>query len=161
MARARRKSTLAKRAQGVPTLAWVAIGAAVTAGGIYLVLRSKAQTFEEAILNGPEGTLFLMWLALYRARLVEAPLEVGEPEKNAALLMRGFDSAGLMPSSTNDANALKRAICTKYKERQADGTLRPIPSGYSDTLRQRARTLVAAWEQECARVGVQIDPETP
>jgi len=160
MPRTRRKSTLAKRArQNVPLIAVVAVGVAVV-GGVYLVLRSKAQTFEDAILNGPEGTLFLMWLALYRARLIESPLQVGEPEKNAALLMRGFDSAGLMPSSVGDAQALKRAICMKYKERQADGTLRPIPSGYSDTLRQRARTLVTAWEQECARVGVQIDPET-
>lgn len=161
MPRTRRKSTLIKRAKGVPTLAWVAVGAAVAAGGIYLVLRSKAQTFEDAILNGPEGTMFLMWLVLYRANLIEAPLEVGEPEKNAALLMRGFDSAGLLPSSVNDAQGLKRALCTKYKDRMFDGTLRAIPFGYSDTLRQRAQTLLSAWEQDCLTVGVRIERETP
>lgn len=159
MARRRRK-TSRKDVQRNRVIGVVAVVTAL-AGVAYLYKRSSdaaAATFEQAMLSSRQGDglFFFMWLVLYRARLIDTPLTLGDIEGNTALLMRGFDAAGLVPATVDDSAALRRALCTRYKERLLDGTLRPIPPDYSPRLRDYAQGLLTQWERGCLDLGVNM-----
>ena len=160
MARRRRRVRLSKPQKRNAALV---VGAIVLAAGGYWLYRRRKTQEEVASLDAAvlaqrpgDGALFFVWLAMWRARLIDTPLRLGDLEFNTNLLLRGFDAAGSVPASTGDNRASLRALCTKYKERVLDGTLRPIPEEYTPRLRQQAETYAEQWARTCADVNINV-----
>lgn len=145
----------------------IALGVAAVAAvgvGIYFVTRTKPATpeFERAMLDSRpgDGVFFLPWLVMYRAGLLTDELRLGDAAHNTEVIGRGLTAAGQIAARPNDPDALKRALCTRYKEAMLAGTIREIPAGYSEQLKTFARTQLDAWERGCLGVNVTIAAPT-
>lgn len=155
---------MARKNSDVPTAAWVGL-AALTAGVIFVATRrpaaasapgASAATYEQAMMSHTteEGALFLVWLVMYRAGLVDRPLVVGDSAGNNALIESGIRAAGPSPSSGPDAATV--ALCTAYKLKSNAGQLRAMPSG-SPAFQAYMAEVISQYRATCLASGVRMD----
>lgn len=137
----------------------LALGAIVLGAGFFwrrsAAAATTAASFEQTMMSRttPEGQLFLVWLVMFRAGLVTAPLVIGDAAGNNRLIESGIRAAGVDPAATVDVTT--RAVCTAYKTAQLHDALRPLPEG-SAAFQAYMGEVIAQFSATCLSSGINL-----
>ena len=86
---------------------------------------------------------------LYRHNYLHDELRLGDPQFNRTLMQHGLQEAGVSPWLLDDAAAVQRALCARYRESRGQPK-QALPAGWSESMRAYAADELAAWSRACA-----------